>query len=200
MERKMGDSLLRWLGLDRPPQHRVRHKVWKKQQADRTRQLLLGADRARQRTELQMLDGTDIVREVEAAGARHEATGAGPEAESGPAAEEEESEEKKQISTMGKGKKVSKKVVGSANGRAARGREVDGSAAEFAVAAAEPAPDESSWEVIYGSTAEGAARAMELSTALQAFASAVEVDGAMGLQLRSSIARKPQNITFRRFF
>jgi hypothetical protein len=52
MQRKMGDSLLRWLGLDKPPHHRVRHKVWKKQQADRTRQLLLGADRAiaRQRT------------------------------------------------------------------------------------------------------------------------------------------------------
>ena len=63
MERRMGDSLLRWLGLNKPPQHRVRHKVWKKQQADRTRQLLLGADRARQRTELEMLDGTDIVRE-----------------------------------------------------------------------------------------------------------------------------------------
>ena len=93
MERKMGDSLLRWLGLDKPPQHRVRHKVWKKQQADRTRQLLLGADRARQRTELEMLDGTDIVREVAAAGARHEAAGAGPEAELGPAAEEGESGE-----------------------------------------------------------------------------------------------------------
>ena len=42
--------------------------MWKKQLTDRTRQLLLGADRARQRTELEMLDGTDIVREVEAAG------------------------------------------------------------------------------------------------------------------------------------
>jgi hypothetical protein len=62
MERKMGDSLLRWLGLNKPPHHRVRYKVWKKQQTDRTRQLLLlGADRARQRTELEMLDGTDIV-------------------------------------------------------------------------------------------------------------------------------------------
>ena len=88
MERRMGDSLLRWLGLDKPPQHRVRHKVWKKQLADNTRQLKLGADRARQRTELEMLDGTDIVREVEAAGARHEAAGAGPESELGPAAEE----------------------------------------------------------------------------------------------------------------
>ena len=69
--------------------------MWKKQLADKTRQLLLGADRAslRQRTELEMLDGTDIVREVEAAGARHEAAGAGPESEFGPAAEEGESGE-----------------------------------------------------------------------------------------------------------
>ena len=80
----MGDSLLRWLGRDTPPQHRVRYKVWRKQLTGKTRQLLLGADRARQGTELEMLDGTDIVREVEAAGARHEATGAGPEAEFGP--------------------------------------------------------------------------------------------------------------------
>ena len=34
--------------------------------------------------------------------------------------------------------------------------------------------------MIYGSTAEGAARAVELSTALQAFAATVEVDGALG--------------------
>ena len=67
--------------------------MWKKQQTDRTRQLLLGADRARQRTELEMLDGTDIVREVVAVGARHEAAGAGPEAELGPAAEDGESGE-----------------------------------------------------------------------------------------------------------
>ena len=88
MERKMGDSLLRWLGRNKSPQHRVRHKVWKRQLADGTRQLLLGADRAMQRTELEMLDGTDIVREVEAAGARHEAAGAGPESEFGPVDEE----------------------------------------------------------------------------------------------------------------
>ena len=43
-ERRMGGSLLRWLGLDKPPQHRVRNKVWKKQLADNTRQLKLGAD------------------------------------------------------------------------------------------------------------------------------------------------------------
>ena len=45
---------------------------------------------------------------------------------------------------------------------------------------AEPASDESWWEVVYGSTAEGAARAVELSMALQAFAATVEVDGALG--------------------
>ena len=27
VERKIGDSLLRWLGFDKPPQQRVRHKV-----------------------------------------------------------------------------------------------------------------------------------------------------------------------------
>ena len=58
----MGDSLLRWLGRDKPSQHRVRHTAWKKQLADRTRQLLLDADRARQRTELEMLDGADVYR------------------------------------------------------------------------------------------------------------------------------------------
>ena len=67
MERKMGESLLRWLGLDRPPRQRVRHKVWKKQLADSTRQLRLGADRARQGTELEMLDGTELYSVVEAA-------------------------------------------------------------------------------------------------------------------------------------
>ena len=40
-ERRMGDSLLKWLGLDRPPQQRVRHKVWRKQLVDNTRQLKL---------------------------------------------------------------------------------------------------------------------------------------------------------------
>ena len=79
----MGDSLLKWLGHDKPAAVRVSHKVWRKQLVDRTRhvQLKLGADRARQRTEMLMLDGTDIVRVVEAAGARHEVAGAGPEAE-----------------------------------------------------------------------------------------------------------------------
>ena len=81
MERKMGDSLLKWLGHDKPPSMRVSHKVWRKQLVDRTRQLKLGADRARQRSDMLMLDGTDIVRVVEAAGARHESAGAGPEDE-----------------------------------------------------------------------------------------------------------------------
>ena len=62
MERGMGDSLLRWLGQDKPPQHRVRHTAWREQLADRTRQLLLGADRAMQRIELEVLDGADIGR------------------------------------------------------------------------------------------------------------------------------------------
>ena len=47
MERRMGDSLLRWLGLDRPPEQRVRHTVWRRQLTESTRQLKLGADRAR---------------------------------------------------------------------------------------------------------------------------------------------------------
>ena len=45
MERRMGDSLLKWLGLDKPPQQRVRHKMWRKQLVGSTRQLKLGADR-----------------------------------------------------------------------------------------------------------------------------------------------------------
>ena len=32
MERKV--SLLKWLGFDKPPQHRVRHRVWEKQMRD----------------------------------------------------------------------------------------------------------------------------------------------------------------------
>ena len=41
---------------------------------------------------------------------------------------------------------------------------------------AEPASDESWWEVIYGSTVEGAARALEPEVALQAFAATMEVN------------------------
>ena len=42
------------------------HKVWRKQLDDRTRQLKLGADRARQQSDMLLLDGTDIVGPVEA--------------------------------------------------------------------------------------------------------------------------------------
>ena len=69
MERRMGDSLLKWLWLDKPPNQRVRHKVWREQLIDSTRQLRLGADRARQRTELEMLDGTEVYSVVDGAGA-----------------------------------------------------------------------------------------------------------------------------------
>ena len=86
MERKMGDSLLKWLGHDKPPSVRVNHKVWRKQLVDGTRQLKLGADRARQRSDMLLLDGTDIVGTVEAVGARH--VSAQAEAEPSPAAEE----------------------------------------------------------------------------------------------------------------
>ena len=65
--------------------------MWKKQLDDKTRQLLLGVDRARQGTKLEMLDDIDIVRVVETAGARHEAAGAGPEPEPGLGDEERES-------------------------------------------------------------------------------------------------------------
>ena len=74
-ERRMGDSLLKWLGLDKPPQQRIKHKVWRKQLVDNTRQLKLGADRARQRglTWAGVLDGTKVVRAVGAPGAVLEA-------------------------------------------------------------------------------------------------------------------------------
>ena len=44
----------------------------------------------------------------------------------------------------------------------------------------EAADAESWWVVVDSSTAEGVGRAMELDVALQAFAAAVEVDGALG--------------------
>ena len=46
-ERLMDDSLLKWLGFDKPPKQRVRHRVWRKQLEDCTRQPKLGRDRAR---------------------------------------------------------------------------------------------------------------------------------------------------------
>ena len=171
MERRMGDSLLRWLGLDKPPQHRVRHKVWKKQLADNTRQLKLGADRSRQRTELEMLDGTDIVREVEAAGARHEAAGAGSESELGPAAEEEASDAS-EWEDWSAGDWIAGTGVNLVGAEAEAG-----AGAESEV---ETADDESWWEVVDGSMMEGVGRAVELNMALQAFAATVEVDRALG--------------------
>ena len=54
--------------FDKPPQQRVRHKVWRKHLADATRQLKLGAGRARQTNALEMLDGAEVMREVQAAG------------------------------------------------------------------------------------------------------------------------------------
>ena len=41
---------------------------------------------------MEMLGGTDMVREVQSAGARQEVEGAGPESELGPAIEEEASD------------------------------------------------------------------------------------------------------------
>ena len=76
----MGGSLLRRLGFDKPraPQQRVRHKVWRKQLAGSTRKLEFGAVKARQRSEsdMEMLDGTEVVRVIDAAVAGHEAEAA----------------------------------------------------------------------------------------------------------------------------
>ena len=46
--------------MNKPPHHKARHKVWKKRLVDSTRQLRLGDDRARQKTELEMLAGTEV--------------------------------------------------------------------------------------------------------------------------------------------
>ena len=74
-------------------EHRVRHKVWRKQLADKTRQLLLGADRARERTELEILDGTELYSVVEEAAVGSVVRGPSPEAGSEPATGGEEWEE-----------------------------------------------------------------------------------------------------------
>ena len=65
----MVDSLLTCLGLDKPAHHRGGHKAWKKQLVDSTRQLRLGADRARQKIELEMLDDTEVFSVGNGAGA-----------------------------------------------------------------------------------------------------------------------------------
>ena len=194
MERKMGDSLLKWLGHDKPPSVRVSHKVWRKQLVDRTRQLKLGADRARQQSDMLLLDGTDIVGAVEAV-AGHEPAQA--EAEPGPAAEEgasdaEEWEDREVgdwVAGTGAGPEDAEAGIGAdaeaeagarAEEAAPEGCEAAGRGGEEAAAAGLEAPAEFWWEVIYGSTVEGAARAVELDVALQAFAATVEVDGASG--------------------
>ena len=46
--------------MNKPPHHKARHRVWKKRLVDSTRQLRLGDDRARQKTELEMLAGTEV--------------------------------------------------------------------------------------------------------------------------------------------
>ena len=93
MERRLGDSLLKRLGFDKPPQQRVRHKVWREQSTDTTRQLKLGADRAKQKTYSEMLEGTDVVRVVGAVTAEDKnvpaEVGAAAKAEAGAEAEDE---------------------------------------------------------------------------------------------------------------
>jgi hypothetical protein len=92
MERRMGDSLLKWLGFNKLPLLRIKHKVWRKQLTCTTRQLKLWADKAKQRTDLEMLDGTDVVRVAEAvavrrAGATEVGAAAEVEADAGTEAE-----------------------------------------------------------------------------------------------------------------
>ena len=81
------------MGLDKPPKQRVRHKVWRKQLTDSTRQLKLGPDRARQGTELEMLDGTELYSVVGEAATGSVVRGPSHEAGPEPAAAEEEWEE-----------------------------------------------------------------------------------------------------------
>ena len=194
MERKMGDSLLKWLGHDKPPSVRVSHKVWRKQLVDRTRQLKLGADRARQQSDMLLLDGTDIVGAAEAV-TGHEPVRA--EAEPGPAAEEGLSDAEEWgdwevedwVAGSGAGPEDAEAETGAgtwaeagarAEGAAPEGCEAAGRGREEAAAAGLEAPAEVWWEAIRGNTEEGAARAVELDVALQAFAATVEVDGASG--------------------
>ena len=174
---------------------RVSHKVWRKQLVDRTRQLKLGADRARQQSDMLLLDGTDIVGAVEAARAEHEPAHA--EAEPGPAAEEGASDEEEWedrdmgdwIAGTGADPEDAEARIGAdaeaeagarAEEAAPEGCGATGRGGEEAAAARLGAPAESWWEVIYGSTVEGAARAVELDGALQAFAATVELDGDSG--------------------
>ena len=77
MEKKVGGPLLKLLSFGKPPQQRVRHKVWRQQLVDNTRQLELGADRARQENDMEVLDGTEMVKVVETTGAGAEIEAAG---------------------------------------------------------------------------------------------------------------------------
>ena len=131
----------------------------------------MGADRARRRTELEMLDGTGTMRKVEAAGAGHEAVGAGPESESGPVVEGEASD-----GSVWEDWREGDWIAGTGVSLVGAAAEV-GLGDEFEV---EPAADESWWEVVDSSKMEGAGRAAELNMALQVFATTVEVDGTLG--------------------
>ena len=71
----------------------VRHTVWRKQLTDSTRQLKLDVDRARQGTELEMLDGAELYSVMGEAAAGLVVRGPSPEAGPEPAAAEEEWEE-----------------------------------------------------------------------------------------------------------
>ena len=115
-----------------------------------------------------MLDGAGIVREVEAAGARHLAPGAGPESELGLAIEEGASADSEWKDSSAGGWIVGNNVNLE---EAAAGDEVGG---ELVV---EHGVEESWWVVVDISTVEGAGRAVELGVALQDLAATVGVAG-----------------------
>ena len=100
---------------------------------------------------MEMLDGADIVREVEAAGARHEAAGAGPAAEEGASVDDGWEDWDMEDWVAGTGVNL----VG-AEAEAGAGAE-----SEVEAAGAEPW-----WVVVDNSTAEGVGRAIELDVAL----------------------------------
>ena len=105
-----------------------------------------------------------------AAGARHEAAGAGPESEAGPAAKEEAND-----ASEWEDWSVGDWIAGT--GVDSGGEAEAGPGAEPEL---EAAADEPWWVVVDNSTMEGVGRTVELDTALQAFAATVEVGGAVG--------------------
>ena len=135
---------------------------------------------------------------MEAAGARHEATGADPVAELGLAAEEEVSGASEwEDWSMGDWIAGTGVNLGVAEAEAGAGAESEGeellaraedsasgsqwgAAAVEAAAVEEATAAESWWVVVDSSTVEGVGRAVELDVALQAFVATVEVDGAWG--------------------